>query len=103
MAGLWERIRGDAEDRLDLHLLDAAMAIYATGAFTQAQILTGLNSKLQTPLTPAEQADLNAMAAALDALTVVNKLVHQQKIMAWSIAAENLLVTEAQYRTALGI
>jgi hypothetical protein len=103
MAGLWERIRGDAEDRIDIHLLDAAMTLYATGAFTPAQILSGLNSKLTTPLNPAEQADLQAMAAVLDPLTVLNKLVHQQKIMAWSIAAENTLVTEAQYRTALGI
>lgn len=104
MAGIWERIKETADDRLAVHLLEAAIVLHQTNAFTKAQILAGLNAELNTPLTTAEETDLNAIMDALDTSgTVTNRLVYLAKVKAWTIAAEHGSVTEAQFRTGLGI
>lgn len=102
MAGLWERINATADDRLSVHLIDAAMVLHGTDALTKAQVLSMLNARLQAPLTAAEIADLEAVADVLMAQgTVPLKLVYLQKISAWTIAAETGTITEAAFRTGL--
>jgi hypothetical protein len=104
MAGLWERIRVDAADRVSNHLLAAALVMHQTSGFSDAQILAAVNTSVQTPLTAAEQDDLAALAAVLDTQgSVTNRLVWLAKCEAWCLAAEHGVVTEAQWRAALGV
>jgi hypothetical protein len=104
MPGLWERIHPDAVDRLAVHLLDAAMVLYATGTYTRQQIVNALNAHLQTPLTSTELTDLSAIADTLDAQGTANaKVVYEQQVMGFSIAGEFGVIDEAQFRAGLGL
>ena len=102
MPGLWERLHPLAEDRLTVHLIEAAMVLHGTDALTKPQILAALNAKLEAPLTAAEIADLETMANVLAAqATIPFKLLYMQKIAAWTIAAEAGSVDEAAFRAGL--
>jgi hypothetical protein len=104
MAGLWERVNKTADDRIPVHLLDAAMVLYATGTYTRQQIVNAINAQLLTPLTSAELADLSAIADQLDAQGTANqKVVYEQEVMGFSIAAEFGVIDETQFRTGLGL
>ena len=104
MAGLWERIKNTAEERVGVHLLEAGIVLHATNAFTKTQIRDAINTTLTTPLSVAETTDLELIVDKLDAeLTTILKLVYLEKVKAWTIAAEHGVVTETQFRSALGI
>lgn len=111
MAGLWERVRPDVEDRVAVHLIVAAYSGYfvntvtsgAKGA-TKAQILAAINAELQTPLSGAEQTDLDAIADQIDAQSNnINKLIFIRGIEYAFIAAEMGAINEAKWRGDLGI
>ncbi len=110
MAGLWERVKPDADDRISIHLIEAAYGGYfintvnaAKGA-TKAQILAAINNHLVTPLTGPEQTDLNAIADQVDAQSNnINKLIFLTGLKYVFIAAEMGEVNEAKWRNDLGI
>lgn len=103
MAGIWNRII-PGEDRLNAHLLKAALYLRVRGIFTSQQILDKLNSTLQTPLSAAAQTDLNNVIAAAGTGSATAKLDYLERWDAVNIAAESgLLTNEATYRSELGI
>jgi len=104
MAGLWERIRPDVNDRVETHYIVAAYKGYHSGIFTKAQILTALNNLLETPLTTAEQTDMDDIADQIDAQTNnTTRLMYLNGIEALWIAVEAEQVLEAKWRSDLGI
>jgi hypothetical protein len=97
-------VKNGADDRCSQHLLDAAMILYGTGEFTAQQVLDGLNSRLTSPLAGAELTDLTNIRAQLDAQgTTTLKIVYTDKIRAAGIAGEVGAITEAKWRSILGI
>ena len=111
MAGLWERVRPDVDDRVNIHLIEAAYGAYlintaTAGAkgTTKAQILSAVNSELVTPLSAAEQTDLDLIADEIDAQSnLTNKLLYLAGLKYVFVAAEEGLVTETKWRQDLGI
>jgi len=106
MAGLWNLIAatGEADERLSNHLFDAALALYGTDDITAAAAKTALEGILGRAFTSPEETDVNAIAAELNGQSDVQaKLVYMSKIMAAGIAAENGCITEAKWRSILGI
>lgn len=104
MAGIWERVKSNADDRVGSHLIDASYVLIHTGTFTTNQVLTAINGTIANPLTASEQTDLNNISTALsNAGSVTNKLVYLEKIKAIFVAAEMGLINETTFRSALGI
>jgi len=105
MAGLWERLKPTATDRVNVHLVVAGIKGFSASIFTAQQVLDALNRHLQTPLTAPEIADLSAIAAQVTAAgTVTNKLVYVVgKLEPVMVAAETGDCTEAFWRSSLGI
>ena len=111
MAGLWERIKPGADDRVSVHLLESGLGgVYIDehsdpgNGFTRLQVRDAINSLLASPLTAGEEADLVAIADVIDGLA--NNNLRQDyliKLNALTIAAEMGVVTEATFRTKLGI
>jgi hypothetical protein len=104
MAGIFERVKQTATDRVPSHLLEAAFVFKDLGTFTNQQIIDALNAKVTTPLAGAELTDLTNIATALaGAGSATNKLTYKEKIRAAFIGAESGSITEAQFRSILGI
>lgn len=110
MAGLWDRVSGSAEDRINVHLIIAAFKAFfvnsvdATKGATAAQILVALNNELETPLTTAEEDDLTAIGTALNALANNTlKLIYLANLEYTMIAGELELINEAKWRNDLEI
>jgi len=114
MAGLWELVKSDAENRISTHFIVAALKgrqaniQNAAVGFTAAQILTSLNAlriaKNQPVLTVEEEADLTAINAALVANgTVAARQTYVNLVEAIFIAAEVGQVGETKWRSDLGI
>lgn len=83
MAGIWERVKPDAADRVASHLIDAIFVFKHTGTFSDSQILSSLNKTLQSPLNASEITDLTNISTALSNTSgVANKLVYLEKIKA---------------------
>lgn len=107
MAGLWDRVRNGAGDRVESLSLYAAMTLYAEGEVNGAVLLNYLNSRIDTPLSGAELTDIVAIRNKLDALPTV--LLKHQWINLFHAAllfAENDrtgVLTEAAWRTRLGL
>lgn len=103
MAGIFDRIK-PSEDRLNSHLLKAAIYLRVRGIFTNVQILAAINSKLTTPLDAAAQTDLTNVVTQASAGSATAKLDYLERWDAVNIAAESgLLTNEATYRSELGI
>ena len=104
MAGIWERVKVDAADRISSHLLDAAFVFNATGDFTQQQIIDAINSKIVSPLAGAELTDLGNITSQMSAQgTATLKLVYLEKVRAAMLCAEMNLFNETTFRSILGI
>ena len=115
MAGLWERVRGDADDRINIHLIEAALGGYhinahidGTKGFTRVQVKDTINNELiangAAVLTAAEETDLNAIADEIDAQANDTARLHYLVgAKAVFIAAELEEITEAKWRADLGI
>lgn len=114
MADLWELVRPDVEDRISIHLIVAAMKAYfvntldASKGATRTQIRDALNTQLAKnglpTLTANEEADLVAIADALDAQpNNVSKLICLSSLEYVFIAAEMDIIGEAKWRNDLGI
>jgi len=105
MSGLWERLKPDATDRINVHLVVAGIKGYSAGVFTAQQVIDALDRHLQTPLTVAEKADLSAIAAQITAAgTTTAKLTYVVgKLEPVMVAAETGDCTEGFWRSALGI
>lgn len=106
MAGIWNRIipGGENADRLNAHLLKAAVYCRVRGVFTAQQILSALNSKLTVPLDAAAETDLVNVATQASAGAAAAKLDYLERWDALNIAAEcGLLTNESTYRSELGI
>ena len=103
MAGIFNRIKPDGADRLDGHLLIAALGLFSTGAFTASQVLAGLNSKLASPLAGDEITDLVNWEAQITG-TPTDKLIYVTITSAGVVnVTENGLITEATFKSKLGI
>ncbi len=105
MAGLWERIKPDATDRINTHLVIAGIKGYSAGVFTAQQVIDALNNHVQSPLTNPEKADLSAIAAQITAQGSVQlKLVYVVgKLEPVMMAGETGDCNEAFWRSTLGI
>ena len=107
MSGIWNRIipGGENADRLNVHLIKAAVYLVGRGAFTAQQALDGLNSQLSSPLSGQEITDLNAILTNLNGQSsAVLKIDYLERVDALNIAVENgILTDEAVYRAQLGI
>jgi hypothetical protein len=104
MAGIFERVKQTATDRVPSHFLWAAFVFKNKGTYTSQQLLDSLNIGLQTPLAGAELTDLtnivNAMAAAG---SLTNRMDYINTLGAAAIAVEAGRMAEAQFRSILGI
>lgn len=106
MSGLWNRLtdRGEMDDPLGGRAVKAIVYLVGRGLFTGAQARGKLDSTLRVPLTAAEIADLTALLGVLAAQpNATAKLDYLERVDALSICAERKLVTEAQWRSELGI
>ena len=106
MAGIWDRVipGGENADRVNVHLLKAAIYCAVRGVFSNAQILAKLNAQITVPLDSAAEADLAAGVINADTGTAIQKIDYLERWDALNIAAENgLLTDEATYRSELGI
>ena len=105
MAGIYDRILPETDDNVPVHILYAAIVTYSEGIFTKVQIRNAINGILQSPLTSAEETDLDGIADGIDAeVGVNNKLRYLHRLNALSMAIEiGISVTETQYRNNLGI
>jgi hypothetical protein len=104
MAGIFERVKQTATDRVPSHLLEAAFLFKDKAIFTNQQIVDALNAKVQTPLAGAELTDLANIATALaGAGSLTNRMDYLNKVRAAFIGAESGSITEAQFRSILGI
>lgn len=102
--GIFDRIKPDAEDRLPVHLVTAAVYLAARGVFSDAQILTALNEKLNTPLDAAATADLAAMKVNATTGAAVARVDYLLRLEALGIGVEaGLLTNEATYRSEAGL
>jgi hypothetical protein len=103
MAGIWERIT-PGDDRLAVHLVTSALHLADLGAFTSAQILSGLNATLETPLDQNAVNDLQAMLTELSGLDNASKTRYMLGVQSLNVAVETgLLTSESTYRNTLGI
>jgi hypothetical protein len=107
MAGIWERLRTNNvvnPDLIGVHLLESASVLNALGEFTPAQVISGVNSQLKVPLSATELVDLNNIATQLAAQSNNTlKLVYLERIKAATLCAQLNLITEAKFRSILGI
>lgn len=104
MAGLWDRIVPNVGDRLNYHLLKAALYCRVRGVFTTPQILAALNSQLETPLSSAAETDLANVVTQASTGSATVKLDYLERWDALNVAVENgLLTNEATWRSELGI
>ena len=106
MAGIYDRIKPDATDRLAVHRMMAALVLYSSGMINSTQARTVLNEVLQSPLSGAEITDLLNIVAQIDAKTgTANKLAYVHQVESVSIIAErgSSLMSEAVFKNLLGI
>lgn len=110
MAGLWERVRPDANDRVNVHLIVASIKAYyvqtedATKGATRLQIRNHLDAHLQTPLSGAEITDLEGIADTIDGLPNANAKQSFVFLCEYAfIAAETGDINETKWRSDLGI
>lgn len=114
MAGLWERVRADVANRINTHLIVAAMRAYfvntldASKGATRVQIRNAMNTYLTgngaPALSAAEEADLTAIADRLDAqANNTARLIFLAGLEYAFIAAENGIINETKWRNDLGI
>lgn len=103
MAGLWDRLI-PGNDRVNVHLLKAAIDLRVRGTFNAAQILSVLNAQLTTPLSAAAQTDLTNIITQASAGTATAKLDYLNKLDALAIAVEcGAFTNEATWRSQMGI
>lgn len=104
MAGIFDRVK-PGEDRVSSHLLKAGMYLAVEGTFTDQQIITAINSKLETALGTAAQTDLATVRAAITAASTLQAKLNLFELFdALNIAVEmGVLTNEATYRSKLGI
>lgn len=114
MAGLWELVKTDAENRLQTHFIVAAIKGRQanisdnTVGFTAVQIIDALNAMRTADghptLTTEETADLSGINTALSGLgTVAARQTYVNLVEAVFVAAEAGQVSEAKWRADLGI
>lgn len=103
MAGLWDRLL-PGDDRVNVHLLKAAVDLRVRGTFTAGQILTALNAQLTTPLNAAAQTDLTNIVTQASVGNATAKLDYLNKLDALAVAVEcGAFKNEATWRSQLGI
>lgn len=104
MAGIWERIKSDAPNRISSHLIDAAFVFVNTGTFTNQQVINAINSTTEVPLTQLEINDLSNISSVLsNSGSATNKLIYLEKIKSAFICAEMNIINESTFRNILGI
>jgi len=114
VADLWERIKPDGTDRINIHLMIAAQKAYyvhdqdATKGATVAKIKTALNNQLtgqgSPTLTAGENNDLDDIATQHDAQPNINAKQTYVMLVEWIMTAAELgEVNETQWRNELGI
>lgn len=107
MAGLWDIVWSDPnaefQKRLNVSLLETELTGLALGVRTRAQALTNLSTNLGRTLTTSETNDLSNLADQFQAGSTQSKLVYFHKTQFALNAAELNLITEAEFRTVLGI
>jgi hypothetical protein len=100
MAGLYDRI--NADDNVRVHYLVAGLKGYGTNPaiFSRANVLVGIRS----PLTVEEEADLMAIADALDTqANATARLGYVNQVEAAMIAASAEQIGEVAWRNMLEI
>lgn len=104
MAGIWDRIVPAAENRINVHLIKAAIYLGVRGVFSDAQIAAALDTQTPEPLSIAAKNDLVAIKTEATTGAAAAKLDYLERLDALNIAVEcGALTNEATYRTQLGI
>lgn len=110
MAGLWERVRGDVDDRVNIHLVIAGFRAVLVRELDPpkganvAGVITALNVFLIAPLDTAAEADMQAIADQIALFATVElKLVYIQVLEYVFIGAELALFGENKWRSDLEI
>lgn len=104
MAGIYERIKPSAEDRVSSHLLDAAFVFIHSGNFTNQQVANAIDNTIGSPLTNEEKTDLSNISTQLvNAGNLTNKLLYLEKIKAAFMLVEMGVINETTFRSLLGI
>lgn len=110
MAGLWDRVVGNVDDRVDVHLIIGGIrAVFVRqveppkGVGVTA-LISGLNSFLVVPLDTAAEDDIQAIADVIDARpTIEDKLTYVQGLEWVFIGAEVEGIGENKWRSDLEI
>lgn len=102
MAGLYDRIRSEADDKIHIHIFSAAVKLWARGKIQQPAVVSLFT------LDGDALADLNAIAAKYGAFPNttagrLDRLEYLEVLEAANVGAEDGLLTEAQWRSMLGI
>lgn len=81
------------------------MFLSATGVFSAQQLIDGLNSTIENPLTSEELSELSTIRTSIiNAATLADKIGILDRFDSLNIAAEQgVLTNEAVYRAQLGI
>lgn len=111
MAGIFDRMddSGESRNRISGNLLHAGFVLRATGDFTPAQVLAGLNAQLALgngdALAGAEITDLSALDDQLmiSRTSSIDRLVYATKLRAIFVATEEGAITDATFRSVMGI
>ena len=103
MAGIWERVRGNSDVRLNVSLLETELTGVALGVRTRAEARTSLEAEMGQPLVGDEITDLTALADQFEAGNIQAKLVYIHKVKFALNAAELELIDEATFRSVLAI
>ena len=102
MAGLWEKMKLDAKDRLNTHQVVALIKGYAVGLFTLADIKAAINANAKQSLRGEEDADVGKIIAAIDKKPLLpDKLAYAVAIESMMILAETGNLDETKWRADL--
>ena len=102
MAGIYDRLI-PGNDRLAVHFVKAAVYMNVRGVFTPAQILNGMNSLLEEPLSAEAVTDLTNICTQAATGAAAAKLDYLERLDALNLLCENNMISENVYRTQLGI
>ena len=91
------------EPHFSVHEFSAVMLGWLLDDFTSAQSMTAIESLFDYTLTAAEQTELTDIRSHFDALTNNGKNAYWHRFEAYTLLLQRAVLTEAQYRTLMGI
>jgi hypothetical protein len=105
MAGLYDRLQSDDEDKITIHYMKCVVVFVQTGVVPDAAAaITKLNNRLPVALGAQDQTDVTNIVTQLNAKpTLADKLEYINTCEAVFEATESKDLTDGQFRSTLGI